>query len=461
MKNESQTIEYKKSFGKEVIISLVAFANTDGGRVYVGMDDTGIVSGIDVGNETEQRYINEIKVATYPQLIPKTFVHESNGKTALVFEVSEYPVKPVAYKNRYYKRIKNSNHLMNLDEIVDLQQQSLQISYDAYPASSDMEAIHIDLIEKFCSKVNAMGRKMLLDDLNTNLVKLKMVDKEKKVSLAALLLFGDHNYSIHIGRFKSSDTIIDDVLIKDPLIPALDEAMLFIKKHINLSFSFDGSLTRKERWQYPLEAVRELLLNAVVHRDYKNTSDIVIKIFDDRIEFSNPGTIYGNLNIEDLYRDDYVSSIRNKLLAEAFYLLGDIEKYGTGFLRIRKALKEYPEIDFRMEEMGDYFKSVLTCPVVPGQVPEQQSDKHRTSTGQAPDKSMLLEYCQQPKSIKEMMKVFNFKHRETFMNNHLKPLASSGLIRMTIPEKPTSSKQRYVITEQGINEISTDKTGRR
>jgi ATP-dependent DNA helicase RecG len=59
------------------------------------------------------------------------------------------------------------------------------------------------------------------------------------------------------------------------------------------------------------------------------------------------------------------------------------------------------------------------------------------------------------------MKVFNFKHRETFMNNHLKPLVSSGLIRMTIPEKPTSSKQRYVITEQGINEISTDKTGRR
>jgi ATP-dependent DNA helicase RecG len=77
----------------------------------------------------------------------------------------------------------------------------------------------------------------------------------------------------------------------------------------------------------------ELLLNAVVHRDYKNTSDIVIKIFDDRIRISNPGRLYGNLKIDDLKRDDYVSSLRNRVLAEAFFLTGDIECYGTGFIQ--------------------------------------------------------------------------------------------------------------------------------
>jgi len=230
---------------------------------------------------------------------------------------------------------------------------------------------------------------------------------------------------------------------------ALDESMIFIKKHINLSFSFDGSLQRREKWQYPLEAVRELLLNAVVHRDYKNTSDIVIKIFNDRIEFSNPGILYGHLKLEDLNRDDYVSSIRNRLLAESFYLLGDIEKYGTGFVRIRKALREYPEIGLKLEEIGDYFKAVLTCPVVIGQEPDK-----------SPDKSMMLYYCQQPKSIKEMMVHFNFNRRETFVNNHLKPLVNSGLIRMTIPEKPTSSKQKYLTTEQGITELRTAQTNR-
>ena len=78
--------------------------------------------------------------------------------------------------------------------------------------------------------------------------------------------------------------------------------------------------------------------------------------FDDRILFTNPGRIYGNLTIEDLKRDDYVSSIRNKLLAEAFYLTGDIEKYGTGFIRIREWLRGYPHIKLDISEMGDFFR---------------------------------------------------------------------------------------------------------
>ncbi len=174
-----------------------------------------------------------------------------------------------------------------------------------------------------------------------------------------MFLFGNHGYSIHIGRFKAEDTIIDDLFIKEPLMTALEEAMIFIKKHINLSFHFDGSLARKERWQYPIDAIRELLLNAVVHRDYKHTTDIVIKIFDDKIMFTNPGTLYGSLKLEDLERDDYVSSIRNKLLAEAFYLMGDIERYGTGFVRIRKMLQEYPEIAYQISEIGDFFRIEL------------------------------------------------------------------------------------------------------
>ena len=91
---ESQQVEHKKSFGKEVIISLVAFANTEGGKVIVGIDDKGIVCGVEVGPETLQRYLNEIKVATYPQLLPKIRIDEEGEKHLLVFEVSEYPVKP-------------------------------------------------------------------------------------------------------------------------------------------------------------------------------------------------------------------------------------------------------------------------------------------------------------------------------------------------------------------------------
>jgi ATP-dependent DNA helicase RecG len=117
--------------------------------------------------------------------------------------------------------------------------------------------------------------------------------------------------------------------------------MEFIKKNIGLGYQFTDDLQRKNRWQYPLAVVRELLLNSIVHKDYRNPTDVIIKIFDHKIEYSNPGSIIGNLKIEDLYTDNYQAKHRNRLLAEAFYLIGGIEKYGTGFIRIRTLLKDY------------------------------------------------------------------------------------------------------------------------
>lgn len=132
-----------------------------------------------------------------------------------------------------------------MDEIIDLQQQSLNISYDAYPLNENLASLDKPLINKFIKKAASTGRVHLQDDLMTNLAKLKIIQNGKP-TLAAMLLFGNHGYSIHMGRFKAADTIIDDILLKDPLVIALDEAMLFIKKHINLSYEFDGSLQHSE-----------------------------------------------------------------------------------------------------------------------------------------------------------------------------------------------------------------------
>jgi len=155
---ESDRVEFKTSFGKEVIISLSAFANTKGGKVILGVDDSGVVKGIKLGKETEQKYLNEIKTSTYPQLIPNSDIHEVDGKTILVFQISEYPVKPVACKNRYYKRVKNSNHLLSLEEIVDLRQQSLDISFDAHRVEESLSSLDTAAMEVFMKQVNSRGR---------------------------------------------------------------------------------------------------------------------------------------------------------------------------------------------------------------------------------------------------------------------------------------------------------------
>ncbi len=440
---ETQQIEYKKSFGKEVIISLASFANTDGGRVIVGMGDKGEVCGVEIGPETLQQYQNEIKVATYPQLFPKIWIESQGDKQTIIFEISEFPVKPVSYKNRYYKRLHNSNHLLTLEEIVDLQQQSLSVSYDAYPADTSLAELDQKLIKDFFAQVNDRGRMVLRDDLLTNLAKLGLI-RDGKVTIAANLLFGKADFTIRVGRFKGADTIIDDNIVRGPLFSAIDEAMTFIKKHINLSYHFDGSIQRKERWQFPLEALRELLLNCIVHRDYKNFSDIIIKIFDDQIIFTNPGRLYGNLQIEDIQRDDYTSSIRNKLLAEAFYLTGDIERYGTGFVRIRRYLQDYSELSVQVEEMGDFFKvDLATIEQVTEQVTQQVTPQVTQQV------SRLLHYLVGAMSRSELMRVLDLKDRVSFSKNYLEPAMLSGMIEMTQPDSPKSPTQKYRLTFMG------------
>ena len=162
---------------------------------------------------------------------------------------------------------------------------------------------------------------------------LSIIKDNGKLTRAAQLLLGNHHTNIHLGRFKSETTIIDDLMIRSPLVLAVEEAIDFIKKNIRLSFEIDGDdLKRRENWQYPIPAIRELLLNAIVHRDYTNPTDVIVKIFDNSIEITNPGRLMGGLTVENLLTNNYISKHRNKLLTEAFYLTGDIEKYSYNFV---------------------------------------------------------------------------------------------------------------------------------
>ncbi|MFA7231181.1 MAG: ATP-binding protein [Victivallaceae bacterium] len=108
------------------------------------------------------------------------------------------------------------------------------------------------------------------------------------------------------------------------------------------------------------EALRELVLNAIVHRDYASPSDIQIKIFDNSINIFSPGKLFGNMTVEKLKTDNYHSITRNKLIAEAFYLTRDIEKYGSGYIRVREAIKGYPSMVFDYDEDGDGYSVTLS-----------------------------------------------------------------------------------------------------
>ena len=352
---ENETAEFKTTFSDEVIETLVAFANAQGGCVYIGITDDRKVKGVDIGKETLQKWQNSIKNKTQPSIIPVIDVITDNGLHVVCIKVNEFPVKPLSCKGRYYKRTGNANHQLSTMEITDMNLQSLQLSWDAYPClNASLEDIDMEKVRKFTAKVNTTGRFHLSGTPEEDLRKLKLMNNGQ-TSNAAVLLFSKEEiiYNIHLGRLKTPSLIIDDRILRLPLFDAVEETMKYIISQIKFAYEITGKTTqRTEIPEYPLEALRELVLNAVIHRDYLSPADIQIKIFDNYITFFNPGKLHPAMTVEDLKTNSYPAYARNKLIAEAFYLTGDIEKYGSGFLRIRKALKGYPSMTIDCREIS-------------------------------------------------------------------------------------------------------------
>ena len=355
---ENETVEFKSSFNNEVIETLVAFANAKGGQLFLGLSDEGTVKGVNIQPESIQKWINEVKTKTTPSIIPDAEILEVNEKTIVVLTINEYPIKPVSYRGRYYKRIKNANHLLSINEISDLHSQSIQSSWDAFPHPlATLEDLDFIKVSQFIEKVNNGGRFSLPNNVIDALNKLKLIQNHKPVH-AALLLFAKNNFNhnIHVGRFKTPAMILDDKMLKGDLFSLVEDTIRYIIGQIKVAFEISGKTSqRTEIFEYPIPAIRELVMNAIVHRDYMSPIDIQIKIFDQSITIFNPGKLFGNLTVEDLKTDHYQSNTRNKLIAEAFYLTKDIEKYGSGFIRVREEIRTYPTMQYEYKEIANGF----------------------------------------------------------------------------------------------------------
>lgn len=189
---ESQTLEFKASFDKTAIQSLVAFANAQGGRVLVGMSDRGHAIGVTLAKETLNEWLGQIKSATSPALIPDIIAHTIDGKTIVEIDIREFPVKPVNTRGRYYKRVASSNHQLSSSEIADLYMQSLQLSWDAYAAPGfTIAQLSPAKIQRFIRLVNQHGRFALDEsDPMAALQKLNYL-KNGQLTWAAILLFAE------------------------------------------------------------------------------------------------------------------------------------------------------------------------------------------------------------------------------------------------------------------------------
>ena len=339
---EGLTVEFKTSFNEEVIISLVAFSNATGGSVYVGIADDGEVKGVSIGKESIANWINEIKSKTAPVIIPDVELIEVEDKTVVVFKVFEYPIKPVSIKGRYYKRVKNANQLLTITEVVNLHLHSINSSWDTYPdVSHTLEDISLEKVQNCIEMLREKGS-LITDSPHSFLLKFRLLHENSPTNAAYLMFKNDYSIAttIELGRFQNNITIKDTARTQSDIIAQVNEVMEFVKKHINLEIIITGEPQNIQKWQYPLEAIREIVLNMIIHRDYRSSSDSIVKIFNDKIEFFNPGRLPDTISIENLLSNNYKSTPRNKKIADFFKELGLIEKYGSGIQRVIGYFKE-------------------------------------------------------------------------------------------------------------------------
>ena len=324
-KTESKTVEFKKTFNQEAIESLVAFANTDGGSVYVGVRDDGKVLGVQLANESETTWINEIKSKTAPAIVPEADRLVVGGKSVVRLYIAPLPVKPTSVQGHYYIRKGKSNHLMSISELSDMYLRSMSSSWDAMPSEHSPEDISLEKVAAFAKRMNPDSP----DDPMRVLRKLSLV-KDGKPTNACYLAFAKDDVPstlFQAGRFKADSVIIDSKAFKLDLFGELDNAMEFVRKHLMNGIVITGKPQHDIKHDYPEEAIREIVLNMLVHRDYLDHGGVsIIKIFDDRMEFTNPGGLSGGLTVADLLADRYATKARNPEIAELFRCAGLTER---------------------------------------------------------------------------------------------------------------------------------------
>jgi len=378
--DESDILEWKSSLSQlnRIIETISAFSNTKGGTIIIGVDGKGKTLGISVGKDTIEQMTNKIISNTEPKIYPDISVRKFKEKNLIVIKVDKYPYDIVLAFGRPYKRVGKSTIKMSKDEykrkILETHKKELYFDGQICPEAT-IKDIDENKIKKFIDKARR-ERKLHLNDLlsvKEILIRLKLM-KNENLTNAAILLFAKNpqDFFIQSGikaiRFKGTDVtgeMLDFKDVESDLISEVESIENFIYQNISLkAWIEDGKIERQEKWEYPPKVIREALVNAIIHRDYRSTAKVQIRIFDDRIEFWNPGRLPEGWTIKTL-KQQHLSEPFNPILARMFFWIRYIEEIGTGTNKIIEWSEEWglPEPEFEISGSSLFVtlrKSMLT-----------------------------------------------------------------------------------------------------
>ena len=457
---EGKTLEFKRDLSspKPMLKTLVAFANTAGGRLVIGVDDDKQVVGVEDPLEEEERLCNLIADSIAPRLVPNIELITVEGKTLLIAEVFLSGSRPHFLRAEgpeagVYVRLGSTNRQADRELVAELRRSVEGGSFDELP----MPGLSSDDLDLKAAQAHFKGKRELDEQ---GLLTLKLLRREQGVLVptkGAVLLFGKDRLAhfpdawIQCGRFTGTDKthIFDHTELHEPLPQAVESILLFLKKHAMRAADLSG-LHRKDVWSIPLTILREVVVNALLHADYSQRgAPIRVAFFDDRIEVENPGILLPGLTIEDMKQG--VSRIRNPVIARVFRELNLIEQWGSGVRRIFEQAKAQGLPAPQIVEIGMHVRFIvpLSSPirVTPDEIPAETPVGTKSALSR--HQVEILHKCLSDSPIGALMKIAGRADRTKFRNQVLQPLLDAGLVAMTLPDKPNSRLQKYRITEKG------------
>lgn len=357
-KGESESVEFKKNIPQDkdkFLKTAVAFANGAGGRIIFGVENNSWnVTGFS-DDEVFQKYdaiANSIFDACFPAIVPIMSIEEIDNRTVIVAQIRAGMAKPYYLRSEgmmdgTYIRVAGVTRKAEPYMIKELQLEGCNRSFDTTQVVGE---ITISEINSLCERMyqHALAR-CKSDEQRTELKKITLsqlvswrivVQSNGRYfpTNAWLLLTGDFDNLmpeayIQLAAFKGKTraVFLDKQDAKGPIDMQIEDAMIFVKKHINLGSRIDGKY-REDFYELPIDSIREMISNAVCHRSYLSPGTIQVAIYDDRLEVTSPGRLSPDLSIEQIIACN--SRIQNSAIGAAFFYMHIIEKWGSGIPRI-------------------------------------------------------------------------------------------------------------------------------